>query len=1028
MLSVKRTRERIVLFAALLAVVAIVSGLGVGLLGYLASAETEGARVELAAKTGTDVALQVSVTRADDPTAQDREMRALLARVFSDGGRQIPLTVSRAVSGAAPVVFSAMNADGTQGQATHVTVLSVPDLADRATLVDGAWPKSPSEVSLQADAAAMLGVAVGSAVHIGAGDFTVAGTWHVDNPLDPQWLSQPMFTSGSDEFNPGPVVIDEAAWDATGVKSRGEWTLVPVASKIQSSDLDAILNGWAALPDAVAADKALAASSLDQHGRLARTINDLQQRVDALRSVEPVALLIIAAIALMTLIQLAGLLGAVRTDEVLLLWSRGATAGALGRFATIEAVVVATIGAVIGAGLAAATLYFFVGGAEAVARAGAALWVAPLLTAVVAIVIFGGRALLAAQSVSQREKRDDAGRARRIGASGAVILVTAAAALSVWQLLLYGSPLTPSANGGTQVDPVAVVAPALALLSLVLVALAALPLLAPLAERSATKSVGFTRPIITRSIARGIRLAAAPLVVSALAVGQIVLAAGYAQTWNESYTATTELRSGSSVRLIGSGDLLSPTVIDGVAATKGVTSVAAVTTQVVNVGADEATLVSVTPQALASLGTSGAGIIEPSSLSKDVTAKAPGTVLPQAATGLQLSIATVALRSTPVVTALLTDSLGVPRTATFADDGSGKFTATLPRLPAGEAEGWRLIGFDTSVDPLTGGARPSLTITAISAVGATSSVALAASWIALALETLPYTITPVDADSGVGFYAEQGVRNVRLLPALSKDSDGITPPIVISQALADHQGIVLGDTVPIVLDPRLDPFRCEVAAIVPAIPGAELDAAVLVDGRVLQAVQLRAQRALVAPTQLWVGTDHPAATAADLRHDVPAAVAVDTLAVDPSREILGSASIALWIGAVGAGLLAVGAVAAVVGAQLRSRRGELGVLRALGMRAGQLAATRRTELAVVIGLGIVVGLIAGAIVTVLTVSALARAAVPEPYAALPTAVGVDPVSLCIGLAVFVALMAVVVGIYAAGVARQVRRAGREGQR
>ena len=115
--------------------------------------------------------------------------------------------------------------------------------------------------------------------------------------------------------------------------------------------------------------------------------------------------------------------------------------------------------------------------------------------------------------------------------------------------------------------------------------------------------------------------------------------------------------------------------------------------------------------------------------------------------------------------------------------------------------------------------------------------------------------------------------------------------------------------------------------------------------------------------------------------------------------MLGSAAIALWVAAAGCGLLAAVTVGAVVGAQLRSRRLDIVVLRALGLDARMQSAIRRRELLIVLAYGAIVGVVAGVAVTMLTVPQLARAAVPNPYSTVLTFLGVDAVGLAVGLGV-----------------------------
>jgi predicted lysophospholipase L1 biosynthesis ABC-type transport system permease subunit len=160
--------------------------------------------------------------------------------------------------------------------------------------------------------------------------------------------------------------------------------------------------------------------------------------------------------------------------------------------------------------------------------------------------------------------------------------------------------------------------------------------------------------------------------------------------------------------------------------------------------------------------------------------------------------------------------------------------------------------------------------------------------------------------------------------------------------------------------------------------------------------------------------------AAALRPSLPANARFVTADDPAGRAVLGSASIALWVAAAGCGLLAAVAVGAVVGAQLRSRRLDIVVLRALGLDARMQSAIRRRELLIVLVYGAVVGVVAGAAVAMLTVPQLARAAVPNPFSTVPTPLGADVVGLAAGLGALVFVLAVIVGVYSIRVSKLAR--------
>jgi predicted lysophospholipase L1 biosynthesis ABC-type transport system permease subunit len=253
-------------------------------------------------------------------------------------------------------------------------------------------------------------------------------------------------------------------------------------------------------------------------------------------------------------------------------------------------------------------------------------------------------------------------------------------------------------------------------------------------------------------------------------------------------------------------------------------------------------------------------------------------------------------------------------------------------------------------------------------------------------------------------------------------TDHATPPVVISQQLAELYRVTVGDTVSFSLQNAYDRTTGRVALIVPAIPGAGLESAVLVDLGYVLHQRLRLVQTPDPPHEFWIDTDDPGAAISALRPQLPANTRMQPGDDAAGRTVLGSAATALWFGAVGCLLLAVVTVIAVLRAQLRSRRLEIAVLRAIGFGSRDQAAVRRMEYALVLGFGAVVGIGSGLVVSLLTVPQLARAAVIDPYTSVPTPLLLDPLGLAAGLAALLLAMLTLVGVFSARVAAQARAA------
>ena len=103
----------------------------------------------------------------------------------------------------------------------------------------------------------------------------------------------------------------------------------------------------------------------------------LTSRVRAVDALTPMVPLTLAVIALVSILELARLLGEIRGAETELLWSRGASPAELARSTAVEAGITAALGAILGT-IAAAAVLAFGFGPESIGAAGAAVCAVPL--------------------------------------------------------------------------------------------------------------------------------------------------------------------------------------------------------------------------------------------------------------------------------------------------------------------------------------------------------------------------------------------------------------------------------------------------------------------------------------------------------------------------------------------------------------------------------------------------------------------------------------------------------------------------
>ena len=270
--------------------------------------------------------------------------------------------------------------------------------------------------------------------------------------------------SGTGTDSVGPIVVDESRWAQIGHFPWASWTIVPDPARIDAHELGTMITAWPRFGDALLqADTG--SSGYSQDGQFLLTAAALTSRVRAVDALTPMVPLTLAVIALVSILELARLLGEIRSAETELLWSRGASPASWPVRPPSRPGSPPLSGAILGT-IAAVAVLAFGFGPEAIGAAGAAVWAVPLGATAVATLVFGIQAFRASRLSARRDVPERSGRGGRLARLGIVVLLAIATVLSVWQLQLYGSPVTPSATGG-EVDPVTVLAPALMLVSLV---------------------------------------------------------------------------------------------------------------------------------------------------------------------------------------------------------------------------------------------------------------------------------------------------------------------------------------------------------------------------------------------------------------------------------------------------------------------------------------------------------------------------------------------------------------------------------
>lgn len=993
MLSFRRARRHAAWYATIALVAAIVSGTAVALAGVLSVAADAGVRDALAARAGADLAFRASVDLGEDPATQDEQVRAAIADSLA--GITTAPEVSRSVT-------AEVTLRRDDGPARAGVALSSTDLGAHAGIVDGRWASDADEATMQADAAARLGVLPGSLVTIKGTVLTVTGLWRVTDPLDPRWLGDPQVLDGrGDGF--GPVLVDETVLSIRDADASVQWTIVPDTATATADDLEHFAEAWAGAPrdwrgrvDEI--------SGFKKTGRLAATSTALLAQVNGLRAVEPVALLMLSASGIIAVAELARLVIRGRSAEYQLLWARGRGEGDNARSAAIGVAVAVASGAAPGvaAGMLVATLV----GSPA----------PPLTSGAVVVAVLLGTGAIAAARTAQLASRGAAGsalsaRAGRIAAPALALLAVAAAAVSVWQLRLYGSPVTPLSDGSSGVDPLAVTAPTLALLAVILASLVAFPPLARLLARRTPRSSAVAM-LSTLTVARDLPRSAARIVVVALAFGSVAVAAAYAGTWTQSFQRTSELRTGSDVSVSAPTGGFATEQLAAVDALEHVQTAALVTSSGIQLGDTGATLVGVPADAFRTLATTGAGAIDPAAIAAAVRADVPALTVPSGATET-LDVVATGFSAPPRLVVRILDANGrlggVEAASTVMSADHLSYSFTVPE--SGTDAPGRVLALEiTAGAGAVFGSEPAT----FTVAGGTSG----GDW-----SPAGDSADPV-ADGG--FVAAPFTSTVRLVP--SSGPDLAHPPVAVSRALADRYGITEGDPLTFGLEGAYAQIDARIVAVIDAVPSSPTDLAVLVDSAVLTASALAEDSPPPAATSLWVESDDPVAAAAELRDALPPSSSIRVSGDPSTRSITGAAALGLWAVAACCIVLALVTVAALAGADLRRRMPEVAVLRAIGLRPREQAALRRSEGWSVLGFAAVVGAVAGLTATALTVRELVTAAVPDAVASADSPPAVDVVGVLAALCILAAGIAATVVATGTAVARESRRARVDGVR
>ena len=534
----------------------------------------------------------------DGVVTLDATVSGILAGALGQSGGEVDLIAT--ADPYAPVGTDA------EDSSRLVRIASMAGIEGHARLAAGQWPapaQTPMQASLSDAAANALGLKIGDSLALASRqhpdlvqDVVVTGIWQPD-ASDPYWLERKLELDGVEQVGPfttrGPLVVTEADLLARTVSGQAalEWRALPAIERIRVDDIGTLRDQVASAGDRLRA--ALPRSQgITVSSDLPAALDDIGHAVVVSRGGVLLLTVEFAVLAGYAVVLVAGTLADRRKTETALLRSRGAHSGHLLTLALGEGLLLVGTAALLAPILAVAIVSAIVANGS-LAPVGADVTLSS--TALLVTVLAALGCLVALLLPALGPAAMPAGVRAALGRSGGrtlgqrlgidlVLLVLAG--LAIWQLRLYGAPLTRDARGALGLDPLLVAAPAIGLLAGAVVATRFMPRIAELLERLAGGARGVVAPSSTRQLARRpLRSTrAALLLILAAALG--TFAAVYQATWMRSQNQQAAFQAPTDARVIVSDYPQLPSWAVGPAyrALPGVTAAAPVVRQALEVG------------------------------------------------------------------------------------------------------------------------------------------------------------------------------------------------------------------------------------------------------------------------------------------------------------------------------------------------------------------------------------------------------------------------------------------------------------
>jgi hypothetical protein len=441
-------------------------------------------------------------------------------------------------------------------------------LRAHAALIRGTWPGpaqpgKPVPGVLPARVAALLHLTVGGIIALRDArsarpvPVKVTGLYLPHDPASPYWglnLIGPSGVASVGGFTTyGPLVVSPAAFGHALTGTAASWVAIPDTARIPEGDLDAVAARVRAQQLALQ-NPAGPLGGLRVTTSLPAVLRGVASDLVVSRSLIGIGALELFILGGAALAAAARLLAGRREAELALLAARGGARWQLARIGAAEALLLTGLAAIAGTAAGGPLAWVLARGGPLraagprISDTPPIVWLALVAGAVAATAIALIPVLRPELPGLARVRRGRRALISRFARAGADVTLIAVAALAVWQIREY-SVVARSAQGTLGIDPVLVLAPALALAAGTAVLLRLLPLAARVAERAAPRRRKVPGALAVWQFSRRPLRQAGPALLVVLAVATGTLAFSQHQTWVGSAQAQASFRAGAQVRV-----------------------------------------------------------------------------------------------------------------------------------------------------------------------------------------------------------------------------------------------------------------------------------------------------------------------------------------------------------------------------------------------------------------------------------------------------------------------------------------------